>query len=169
MIEKKDKQGQTTSATWFVLFFLCASAYAQVDTLSVQSQLGGDGYREGQYPGLGRAASEIFYSDKRLTFSGYAELANVFNGGKDRDVSSGDLELYFNQLYRVVPFLGFRINRSLFVTAEFGFEYLEGNAESEVHFFPELYMDIIYKKWLSFRDLAPHPLLVSCWLISAPR
>jgi len=124
---------------------------AQLDTLTAQEQLGGDGYREGQYPGLGRAASEIFYSDKRVTFSGYAELANVFNGGQPRDLSSGDLELYFNQLYRITPFLGVRINKSIFMTAEFGFEHLEGNGESETHFFPELYVDFIVKKWMSFR------------------
>lgn len=126
-------------------------AWAQLDTLSAQEQLGGDGYREGQYPGLGRAASEIFYSDKRVSFSGYAELANVFNGGQARDLSSGDLELYFNQLYRITPFLGVRITESIFLTAEFGFEHLEGNGESETHFFPELYMDFIVKKWMSFR------------------
>lgn len=122
-----------------------------LDSLTAQEQLGGDGYREGQYPGLGRAASEIFYSDKRVTFSGYAELANVFNGGKPRDVSSEDLELFFNQLYRVTPFIGVRLNENIFLTTELGFEYLEGNGESEVHFFPELYVDFIVKKWMSFR------------------
>lgn len=133
--------------------FLLASTqlFGQVDTLSVKDQLGGDGYREGQYPGLGRAASEIFYSDKRVTFSGYAELANVFNGGQSRDLSSEDLELYFNQLYRITPFLGVRINKSIFLTAEFGIEHLEGNNESETHFFPELYVDFIVKNWMSFR------------------
>ena len=134
-----------------LLLILCIPALGQVDSLSTQQILGGDGYREGQYPGLGRAASEIFYSDKPVTFSGYAELANVFNGGKSRDTSSGDLELYFSQLYRITPFIGFRFNKSLFLTAELGFEYLEGNGESEVHFFPELYMDVIYKRWMSFR------------------
>ena len=113
--------------------------------------LGGDGYREGQYPGLGRAASEIFYSDKPITFSGYAEIANVFNGGKPRDTSSGDLELYFNQLYRITPFIGVRIAKNIFLTTEFGIEYLEGNGENETHFFPEVYLDVIYKKWMSFR------------------
>lgn len=135
-----------------ILFlFWSGDGYAQLDTLSAQEQLGGDGYREGQYPGLGRAASEIFYSDKRVTFSGYAELANVFNGGQPRDLSSGDLELYYSQLYRVVPFIGVRINKSIFLTAEFGFEHLEGNGESETHFIPELYVDFIVKKWMSFR------------------
>lgn len=126
-------------------------SWSQLDSLSAKEQLGGDGYREGQYPGLGRAASEIFYSDKPVTFSGYAELANVFNGGQPRDLSSGDLELYFNQLYRITPFIGVRINKSIFLTAEFGIEHLEGNGESETHFFPELYMDFIVKKWMSFR------------------
>jgi len=88
---------------------------SNLDSLSAQAQLGGDGYREGQYPGLGRAASEIFYSDKRVAFSGYAELANVFNGGEPRDTSSEDLELFFSQLYRVTPFIGVRINESIFL------------------------------------------------------
>lgn len=133
------------------IFMSSHQCWSQLDTLSAKEQLGGDGYREGQYPGLGRAASEIFYSDKRVTFSGYAELANVFNGGQPRDLSSGDLELYFNQLYRITPFIGVRINKSIFLTAEFGVEHLEGNGESETHFFPELYMDFIVKKWMSFR------------------
>ena len=136
---------------YILVLFSGGECFAQLDTLSAQEQLGGDGYREGQYPGLGRAASEIFYSDKRVTFSGYAELANVFNGGQPRDVSSGDLELFFNQLYRVVPFIGVRISESIFLTTEFGFEHLEGNGESETHFFPELYVDFIVKKWMSFR------------------
>lgn len=122
-----------------------------LDSLTAQEQLGGDGYREGQYPGLGRAASQIFYSDKRVAFSGYAELANVFNGGEPRDVSSGDLELFFNQLYRIVPFIGVRVTDRIFITTELGFEYLEGNGESEAHFFPEVYGDFIVKKWMSFR------------------
>lgn len=124
---------------------------AQTDSLSTRAQLGGDGYREGQYPGLGRAASEIFYSEDRIAFSGYAEFANVFNGGDLRDVSSGDLELYFNQLYRITPFIGIRLTDNLFLTTELGLEHLEGNSESETHFYPELYMDLIYKRWMSFR------------------
>ena len=128
-----------------------ATGMAQVDSLSTRAQLGGDGYREGQYPGLGRAASEIFYSQDRIAFSGYAEFANVFNGGKSRDLSSGDLELYFSQLYRITPFIGIRLRDNLFVTTELGLEHLEGNSESETHFYPEVYMDYIFKRWMSFR------------------
>ena len=146
---------RSTFSNLFCLFILIlfsgSACFAQLDSLSAQEQLGGDGYREGQYPGLGRAASEIFYSDKPVTFSGYAELANVFNGGQDRDLSSGDLELYYNQLYRITPYIGVRISKSIFMTAEFGLEHLEGNGESETHFFPELYVDFIVKKWMSFR------------------
>ncbi len=134
-----------------LIVFCTEKSYAQLDTLTAQEQLGGDGYRTGQYPGLGRAASGIFYSDKPISFSGYAEVANVFNGGQARDLSSEDLELFFNQLYRITPFIGVRINKSIFLTAEFGFEHLEGNGESETHFFPEIYMDFIMKKWMSFR------------------
>ncbi len=134
-----------------LVLFSCFASYAQTDTLSTVDQLGGDGYRKGQYPGLGRAASEIFYSDDRIAFSGYAEFANVFNGGDLRDVSSEDLELYFNQLYRITPFIGIRLTDRLFITTELGFEHLEGNSESETHFYPEVYMDIIYKRWMSFR------------------
>ncbi len=126
-------------------------SYQAKDTLTALEQLGGDGYREGQYPGLGKAASEIFYSKKRVTISGYAEFNNVFNDGKIRDVSSGDLELYFNQLYRVSPFIGVRITKNWFWITELGIEHIEGNGESHTTFFPESYMDIIFKSWLSFR------------------
>lgn len=82
----------------FLIWFSPVQLKAQDDAAAEVKQLGGDGYREGQYPGLGRAASQIFYSPNKVTFSGYAELANVFNGGEIRDISSGDLELYFSQL-----------------------------------------------------------------------
>lgn len=135
-----------------VLMLVCSvHSQAQIDTLSTVDQLGGDGYRQGQYPGLGRAASEIFYSENRIAFSGYAEFANVFNGGDPRDTSSEDLELYFNQLYRITPFIGVRLTDKLFITTELGFEHLEGNSESETHFYPEVYMDVIYRRWMSFR------------------
>jgi hypothetical protein len=131
-------------------FFLIAQSQ-EIDTLSALEQLGGDGYREGQYPGLGKAASEIFYSKKRITFSGYAEFNNVFNGGNKRDISSGDLELYFNTLYRVSPFIGVRISKNWFWITELGVEHIEGNGESHTNFFPESYMDIIFRSWLSVR------------------
>ena len=67
----------------FLIFLLGSTgiSFSQIDTNSTVGQLGGDGYREGQYPGLGKAASEIFYSEKRITVSGYAEFNNVFNDG----------------------------------------------------------------------------------------
>lgn len=135
-----------------ILTLIAPVAFGQVeDTSSVLEQLGGDGYREGQYPGLGRAASEIFYADRPITLSGYAELANVSTLGGPRDYTSEDLELYYNQLYRLVPFIGVRITKNWFWTTELGMEYLEGNGESEYHFFPETYTDIILKQWLSVR------------------
>ena len=140
----------------FALILTCLvgagrDSLGQDDTETDIQELGGDGYREGQYPGLGRAASGIFYAESRVTFSGYAELANVFNGGEPRDVSSGDLELYFSQLYRIAPFVGIRLSDRLFWTTEFGIEYLEGNGEHEFHFFPESYLDIIVRSEISFR------------------
>ena len=45
---------------FILVIFSSGDCFAQLDSLSAQDQLGGDGYREGQYPGLGRAASEIF-------------------------------------------------------------------------------------------------------------
>ena len=64
----------------FCLFILLTqTTYSKSDSLSVNQQLGGDGYREGQFSGLGRAASEIFYSEYWISFSGYAELAVIFD------------------------------------------------------------------------------------------
>lgn len=98
--------GYGSSAHYYllILFLICFSSIqlkAQDDAADEVKQLGGDGYRKGQYPGLGRAASQILYSPNKVKFSGYAELANVFNGGETRDISSGDLELYFSQLYKI--------------------------------------------------------------------
>lgn len=136
-----------------LLGFLCISLVlsGQVDTEDEIKELGGDGYREGQYPGLGRAASEIFFSGKKVTFSGYAELANILSLGEERDLSSGDIELYYSFLYRVSPFIGIRISDRIFCIIELGAEYFEGAGESDFDFFPELYFDIIWKSEISFR------------------
>ena len=53
---------------------------------------------EGQAQGLGRAVSNIFFSDKRFTFSGYAEVAINTGFNQPRDRTSGDLELFYDTL-----------------------------------------------------------------------
>ncbi len=134
-----------------ILFLFSFIGFSQKDSVNVLDQLHGDGYRENQYPGLGRAASEIFYTDKRVNISGYAEIAFVDSREGERDVSSEDLELYFSQLYRITPYIGVRITPKLFLTTEFGTEYLLGEGEEKFNFFPEIYLDYIFHSWLSFR------------------
>ncbi|WNJ18777.1 hypothetical protein [Pontibacter sp. G13] len=109
-------------------------------------------YREEQHLGLGRAASEIFFSDKKFTFSGYGEFSFVTSGEAQRDISAGDVELYYDNLFRVVPFVGFRLSSRVFLIGELGFEYIQGgDGDVDWEFFPEAYFDILLHDALNIR------------------
>ena len=114
---------------------------------------------EGQAQGLGRAASNIFFSEKRFTFSGYAEFAINTGFNQPRDVSSGDLELYYDTLIRAAPFFGFRLLPKWFWITELGLEFFQGAGEVEVDFFPESYFDIVPRAEASVR-LGIQPLFI---------
>ncbi len=114
---------------------------------------GAEGFdsRRGQAPGLGRAASDIFFSENWFTFSGYGEIAINTAFDEPRDRSSEDLELYYDTLIRVAPFLGFRLLPRVFWITELGLEFLQGAGEIDFNFFPETYFDIIGRTEISFR------------------
>lgn len=122
---------------------------------------GAEGFdpHEGQAPGLGRAASDIFFADKRFTFSGYAEVAINTGFDQPRDTSSGDLELYYDTLIRGAPFLGFRLLPRWFWVSELGLEFFQGAGETDVDFFPESYFDIIVRREVAVR-LGIQPLFI---------
>lgn len=114
--------------------------------------LGGEGYRENQYPGLSESASKIFFSDSWLTFSGYLELNQIIPLKGARDRSSEEIELYYSDLYRFSPFLGLRIFKNVVFTTEIQFEYFRDNdRESEVEWNPEFYFDILFSPKFNVR------------------
>ena len=133
----------------FVGCFACALPVGAQDALldtpesddeeEEEEEEGAEGFdpHEGQAPGLGRAASDIFFSDKRFAFSGYAEVAINTGFDQPRDTSSGDLELFYDTLIRGVPFLGFRLLPRWFWISELGLEFFQGAGETDVDFFPE--------------------------------
>ena len=122
---------------------------------------GADGFDpdEGQAPGLGRAASDIFFADKRFTFSGYAEVAINTGFDQPRDTSSGDLELFYDSLIRGAPFFGFRLLPRWFWVSELGLEFFQGGGETDVDFFPESYFDILVRPEAAIR-LGIQPLFI---------
>lgn len=152
-----------------VVAWLCAyaaSAGAQGPALDTppsngEEDEGAEGFdpNEGQAPGLGRAASDIFFADQVFTFSGYAEVA--INTGFDqlRDTSSGDLELFYDTLIRAAPFLGFRLMPRWYWISELGLEFFQGAGETEVDFFPESYFDILIRPEVAMR-LGVQPLFI---------
>ena len=93
-----------------------------------------------QYAGLGKAASAIYNSDKRYSISGFGE-ANFVNYSNGNDISLGDLELYYTQLYRFSTFFGFKITDKLIFNGEFLIEHLRDGSNSETNIIPEAYLD----------------------------
>ncbi|MEM7435509.1 MAG: hypothetical protein AAF436_10190 [Myxococcota bacterium] len=124
-----------------------------VDDETDDDDEGADGFdpHEGQAPGLGRAASDIFYADKAFTFSGYAEVAINTGFDQPRDTSSGDLELYYDSLIRAAPFFGFRLLPRWFWISELGLEFFQGAGETDFDFFPESYFDVLVREEIALR------------------
>jgi hypothetical protein len=114
-------------------------------------------YREGQVPGLNRAASKIFFSEEGWSASLIGEFNGAFPVGGERDKSSGDIELYYAGLGRLTGYLGARLAPNIAVTAEVQIEYLvddEGNEKT--NFNPELYFDFLGNEHVNSRfGLAP--------------
>ncbi|MEM8606016.1 MAG: hypothetical protein AAGF92_02875 [Myxococcota bacterium] len=157
-------------ACWAFLFAWCcawgvsvSAQDADLDTPEVDDEIdeGSEGFdpNEGQAPGLGRAASDIFFADKVFTFSGYAEIAINTGFKQPRDTSSGDLELYYDSLIRAAPFLGFRLMPRWFWISELGLEFFQGSGETDIDFFPESYFDILVRDEVAVR-LGIQPLFI---------
>lgn len=101
-----------------------------------------------QQPGLAMAASKIFFSKKRWSISGFGELNYVqYLGEKNR--SSGDMELYYTNLYRFATFFGFRITDKIIWNSEFQIEFLHDG-------FDDYHYEIIFE---AFMDFMPYSFL----------
>lgn len=71
-----------------------------------------------QHPGLAYAASKIYFSDQRYSISGFGE-ANVVRYASESNRDSGDIELFYTNLYRFSTFFGYRITDRLIFNSEF--------------------------------------------------
>ena len=129
---------------------LPASAQNQSDTTKSE-KVTVEKLKYKQQPGLALAASKIFFSDKRYSISGFGEASFVeYLGPKDTD--SGDLELYFTNLYRFATFFGYRFSDRFIWNSELQVEYLhDGREENKTEFLFEAFIDYLWKDYLKFR------------------
>ncbi|PWJ42852.1 porin [Sediminitomix flava] len=132
----------------FTVFALCLAQprlFAQEEDTN-----NGEKYtRFEQQPGLAKAASKVFYSEKPWSISGFGEISYV-NGHLDNGIS--DLELTYMNLYRLSGFFGYRFSDKLIWNSEVMFEYLrdkEGNDHHE--FIIEAFFDLLLSKQFNVR------------------
>ncbi len=60
-----------------------------------------ENYREDQVAGLNKSASKIFFSERPWTWSLWGEFNGVYEVSGEQDASSGDIELFFENLTRL--------------------------------------------------------------------
>ncbi len=126
------------------LFFAGLSAHAQapdepneakrklIDTLTYQTQ-----------SGLPIAASKIYFSDAKFTFSGFGE-SNFINYLGPKNTESNDLELYYTNLQRFVTYAAWKPKKWLVIYGEFFAELVnDGNRETHFEYLPELFVDFL--------------------------
>jgi len=140
----------------FTLFFsfllLWQSTYAQDKSDTVKTETRGiEKLTYKQQPGLAMAASKIFFSEKPYSISGFGE-ASFINYLGPKDTESGDLELYYTNLYRFATFFGYRLRDDLIWNSELQIEYLhDGSEVGRTEFLFEAFIDYLWKDYLKFR------------------
>jgi hypothetical protein len=137
-----------------VFLFTSLGLLAQNDTLKTDSTKTPELIEKLTYkqqPGLAMAASKIFFSKKRYSISGFGEVNFVSYLG-EKNTSTGDLELYYTNLYRSATFFGYRFNNKLLWNSEFQIEFLhDGNRESHYEIIIEAFIDWLATDALKMR------------------
>ncbi|ANQ47921.1 porin [Flammeovirga sp. MY04] len=104
-----------------------------------------------QQPGLAKAASKVFFSEKPWSVSGFGEISMV----NRNDVPLGmedDIELSYNNLYRFSTFFGYRFTDKIIWNSEVLVEYLmDPNGNSHFEFILEAFMDFSIHKSFNVR------------------
>lgn len=129
-----------------ILFCVSINLYGQepADTSKTGKVVEGLTYQ--QQPGLALAASKIFFSEKRYSISGFGEVNYVGYLGP-KDITVGDMELYYTNLYRFATFFGFRITDKIIWNSELQIEYLhDGLREGHHEFVFEAFVDFLIHK-----------------------
>nr|WP_321452122.1 hypothetical protein [uncultured Carboxylicivirga sp.] len=104
-----------------------------------------------QYPGLGKAASGIFFSEKPWSVSGFGELNGVGYNYSPPKSELGDLELYYTSLYRLATFFGYRFTDKFIFNSEIQVEYLTDGNEGHAELNFELFFDYRFNKAFNMR------------------
>jgi hypothetical protein len=126
--------------TLFLTLLFCFSAALAA---AQQSQKGADTLTYQTQAGLPIAASKIYFSESKFTFSGYGETNYInYRGPKNRQ--SNDLELYMTNMQRFVAYAAWRPKNWLVLYAEIFAEYAnDGNRESHFEYLPEVFVDFL--------------------------
>ncbi len=111
-----------------------------VDTLTYETRAG-----------LPIAASKIYFSDRKFTWSGFGEINYThYEGAKDR--SSQDIELYNTNLYRFVSYLAYKPKPWLILYGEVFAEFFQDHRlESDFEFFLEAFADFLIHERFNVR------------------
>lgn len=103
-----------------------------------------DGYRDEQVPGLNKSASKIFFSEKPWSFSLWGEMNGVYEASGDQDMSSGDIELFYENLGRLTGYFSLRLAPTMVLTFENQLEYFrDKDGRNETENTPEVYFDFL--------------------------
>lgn len=101
--------------------------------------------------GLPMAASKIYFSDRKFTWSGFGE-ANYTNFDGPKDRSSADIELYNTNLYRFVSYLAYKPKPWLILYGEvFAEFYQDKGLETDFELFLEAFADILIHESFNVR------------------
>lgn len=111
-----------------------------IDTLTYETQ-----------SGLPIAASKIYFTDSKFTFSGFGE-SNFISYRGPKNVESNDVELYYTNLQRFVAYAAWKPKKWLVLYGEFFAEFLnDGNRESHFEYLPELFVDFLIDEKFNLR------------------
>jgi hypothetical protein len=104
-----------------------ATSFSTVDTAKTE-------------PGLGVAASKVYYSKNPLSIGGYGELfySNQLDKSDTQVDNSGVLGGDTSEAYRFVPYIGYKFSDSIILNSEIEFEH--GGAEISLE---QLYVDFM--------------------------
>lgn len=93
--------------------------------------------------GLPPAASKIYFSDRKFTFSGFGEV-NYINYQGSKDLASEDIELYMTNMYRLVGYVAWKPIKWLVLYGEVFAELLQDrNLEYHPEYFIEVFADFL--------------------------
>ncbi len=101
--------------------------------------------------GLPIAASKIYFSDSKFTFSGFFE-SNFIDYRGEKNTASGDLELYQTNLQRFVTYAAYKPVDWMVIYAELFLEFAnDGSNESDLEYLPEFFLDFLIHKNFNVR------------------